>query len=426
MFRNGWKCATAAAALAIGAGWVVPAHATTGYFENGIDAEGKGEAGIGVSSSTGVMAAAYNPALGAKVGNSAGACLSLFMPHRDSTMSADAAAGDLQAGKFTSGMELFEVPCLGANFKTDDVSAVSFLLYASGGMNTNYGSNPFGGANFGLANPSTPAGVDLEQVFLQPSYAREVGHGVTLGGGPLFAAQRFMAQGLTAFDNANRSSAPGFVTNNGYDYSYGGGFKLGVIYDPVEWATLGVSYQTRTWMTPFRKYSGLFAESGDFDIPPAVTSGVTLRPIKTLGVSLEHEHIFYSDVKSIANPGVSLSGTLLGTTNGAGFGWEDMDVFRIGAEWQAMDQLKLRAGYSHNSDFTKGNNAMFNILAPATPTDHASIGATYDITPAWDVTVGYTHAFSNTLNGWNQNDSTQTIKLRMDQDDVAVGFKYKW
>ena len=425
MFKNGWKCATAAAALAIGAGWAIPAHATTGYFENGIDAESKGEAGIGVSSSDGVMAAAYNPALGNKVGNSAGACLSFFMPHRSDTNSGGvlgAFGADVANGTFTSGEELFEVPCLGANFKTDDKGTLSVLLYAAGGMNTHYNTSPFAG--FGLINnPATPAGVDLEQVFVQPSYSRDVGHGITLGGGPLLAAQRFMAQGLQAFDNSTNSSNPGHVTNNGYDYSFGGGIKFGATWDPVEWATLGVSYQTRTWMSNFHKYAGLFADGGSFDIPAAVTEGITLRPIKTVDVSLEHEHIFYGDVAAIANSGQA---GLLGTSNGKGFGWEDMDVYRIGGQWQALEQLKLRAGYSYNSMFTKGSQAMFNILAPATPTQHASIGATYDITPAWDVTVGYTHAFSKTLNGWNQNDATQSIKLRMDQDDVAIGFKYKW
>lgn len=402
----------------------LPAFATNGYFSVGFDEQSKGQAGVGVSSADGVEAAASNPALGLKAGNSVGGGFSLFSPHRDDTNSGGAGTpADLANGKFTSGEELFLVPYLGFNHRIDDETAASLLVYANGGMNTHYRTSPFAGFG-GVANPATPAGVDLAQVFITPNLARSIGYGVNIGGGPVLAIQRFQAQGLQAFDNAMSSNAPGRVTNNGYDYSYGGGVKFGATWDPASWVTFGAVFQSRTWTTNFGKYKGLFAEGGNFDIPAQVTSGITIRPIQTLDLSVEHQHIFYGDVKSIANDGSS-SGKL-GLSDGKGFGWHDMNVYRIGAQWKATNELKLRTGYSHATDFTNGTNLMFNILAPATIKDHASVGASYDITPNLTIGLAYLHAFSKTFTGQQQIDTTQTVKLRMDQDEGTLGIAYRW
>ena len=401
------------------------ADATVGYFSNGYDAESKSMAGIGVSMGDGPVATANNPALGLKLGNMAGGCLSLFMPHREETNSRGANAGfSLNEGTYHSSQELFEIPCLGVNYKADDSTAVGMVIYANGGMNTHYKGNPLSGFG-GLANPQTPYGSDIEQVFTSVNLARDVAHGVTLGLAPIFAAQRVNMQGVQQFDNATNSTAPGAVTNNGYDYSYGGGAKIGVLYDPADWLTLGINYQTRVWMTKFDRYRGLFAEQGGFDIPPSLTEGLTLRPMKGLDVSVEHETIYYSQIRSIHNDGRA-GGGLLGSDGGAGFGWQNMQVYRIGGQWKATDDLTLRTGYSYNSAFTKTTQMFFNTLAPATPQHHLAVGGSYDITPAWSVSLSYVHAFSNSMQGPNQNDTTQTIKLRMDQDEATIGLKFKW
>ena len=280
------------AALALAA--ASPAGATVGYFSNGFDTESKSMSGIGVSMGDGPVAAANNPALGVKLGNQAGACLSLFSPHRDLNITGGPSGGGqyvLNNGKYDSGKDLFEIPCAGVNVSVNDSTAVGLMLYANGGMNTHFSANPMG-AGFGQA--SSPYGSDIEQVFVSANGAHAAGNGFTLGLAPIFAVQRMNMQGFQAFNSG--SSAPGFVTNNGYDYSYGGGAKLGVLYDPVSWLTLGTSYQTHIWMTAFDMYKGLFAEAGKFDVPPTWTQGLTVRPTTGLDVSFEHETIYYGDI----------------------------------------------------------------------------------------------------------------------------------
>lgn len=403
--------------MAVGAG---PAHATNGYFANGYGAPSKAMAGAGITHGEGPLASAQNPALGVDVGNVAGLCFTGFMPHRKHT---NTGTGNLVKGEFESENEFFPIVCGGANYMVNDNTSAGLVMFGNGGMNTEYETNTF--RNFDGATPnSTPLGVDLAQAFFAFNIAHKVTDNFRVGVAPVFAVQQFKAYGLSPF--AGNSTDSTKLTDNGYDRSYGGGFKLGANVDVTDWLTLGATYQSRMLMTKFDKYSGLFAEHGDFDIPAYVGEGIGIKPTKDLLIMLEHQRIFYNDVKSLGT-GHNTTALNLGADNGAGFGWNNMDIFRIGVEHQTTESLKLRAGFSYADDFANGDQVLFNILAPATIKTHAGAGFTYKFNPAWSVTGSYLHAFSETLTGTNTalnaNDQTE---LQMDQDEVSLGFSYRF
>ncbi|MDF1718439.1 MAG: outer membrane protein transport protein [Antarcticimicrobium sp.] len=396
-----------------------PAHATNGYFANGYNAESKAMAGAGVAVDNGVIGLAQNPALGNKVGNGAEGCISLFAPDRGFTIGG---AAPLTPGSYRSENDMFVIPCGGANFRLNDRSTLGFLVYGNGGMNTEYIGNPFAGLGAG----SSPLGVNLEQVFMSLSYSFEVNESLTLGFAPIFAAQRFSATGLEAF--IPLSSNPAGVTNNGDDWSHGWGANLGLVWQPsTEW-TLGASYRTKIEMDPFTKYSGLYAEQGDFDIPATATLGAAYTPASNsaLTLSAEFQRIFYNDVAAIANSGALLA-TPLGAANGPGFGWKDMNVVRIAAIYQANSQLTLRGGVSYATDFIEPNEVLLNVLAPATINWHASIGASYKMTNGWELSGAYTHALDSKMSGANLTPGFgQPVTLDMSQNELTFGVSYEW
>lgn len=408
-----------AATLASLCAAAAPAFATNGYLANGYGGGSKGMAGAGVAVGSGMLGLAQNPAHGAKLGNNAGLCLTFFNPNRDVRIGG---AAPLATGKFESENELFFIPCGGANFRLDEKSTIGVYAYGNGGLNTEYDTNFFGG--------SSPLGVDLAQGFIALNYSREVAPGVYLGGGPVLAIQRFKASGLEPF--AGLSADPDALTNNGYEMSYGGGVKIGALWDANEYLTLGAAYQSRMWMTKFDDYAGLFAEDGDFDIPPVMTLGVAVRPAPAslpLTITAEWQRIWYGDVASVSNSGNAAalgSGNRLGEDDGPGFGWDDMDVFRIAAIYQATDALTLRTGASWSTQFADNDEALFNTLAPATPRVHLSVGFSYDIGEGWGITGSYTHALSETVTGSNAAFGGQPIDLRMDQNEVSLGVTYRW
>ena len=95
---------------------------------------------------------------------------------------------------------------------------------------------------------------------------------------------------------------PTSLSNNGMDYSFGAGFKVGYLGELFEGFTLGATFQSRTYMSKFDKYSGLFAEQGDFDVPMNWTIGFAYTKDGQFAVMADYKLIHYSTVKSIANP----------------------------------------------------------------------------------------------------------------------------
>ncbi|MBF0355402.1 MAG: outer membrane protein transport protein [Alphaproteobacteria bacterium] len=422
--------ALAASIFVLAVTTTLPALATNGYFSAGFDTESKGLSGSGLITGDGPVASALNPALGVKMGTEAGGCLAAFMPHRDTTVTGGKGTAYLQNGVFDSDKELFFVPCAGANYKVRDDLAVGMLLYANGGMNTKYPTNIFS-PGFGTV-ADAPLGVDLSQAFMSANLAYRVTPGITVGVAPIFAVQRFKAYGLSPF--AGSSTSSGNLTDRGYDYSYGGGAKLGAIWEVNNWLSLAVAGQSPILMSRFDKYAGLFADHGGFDIPPTDSEGINFKITPKLDLMFEHQGIYYNFVDSVSNSGNNPTGGTfnwrLGDEAGAGFGWRNMHVFRIGTQWKAMDDLTLRSGYSYNTDFTKGDELLFNVLAPGTIKHHLSVGASYDITPNWGLSFSFTHAFSQSFTGdfigVPTNGGSQVIKLRMDQDEASVGLRYRW
>lgn len=411
----------------LGAGSIVacclaalPAQATNGYFANGYGAGSKGMAGAGVAVPTGVLGLAQNPAMGHKVGNMAGFCLTWFRPDRSSEISP---GGPLIPGEYTSNNDNFLILCGGANWVINDRLTFGAFMTGNGGMNSEYSPNFFAGFGAG----SDPAGVNLEQAFINLNLSYRLSDKVSVGVAPVFAIQRFSATGLEAF--GGMSMDPAHVTNKGDDWSTGMGVNVGVLWEPTSELAFGASYRTRIDMGPFDKYAGLFAEKGDFDIPATALLGVAYTPAseQRLTLTAEVQRIFYGDIKALANPNDPALAPL-GATNGMGFGWKDMDVARVGAVWRQSPKWTFRGGISHATAAFESADALINTLAPATPQWHASVGASYKINDRWGLTGSYTHAFDASESGTNPalTGMAQPVKVRMSQHETSLGVTYRW
>ena len=408
------------------------AQATEGYFQYGYGARQGALGGAGVADSRDAMALALNPAGLVDVDKQVQLGISLFMPYRSYS-----ATGTMMIapGSFDSGTNLFPVPNIAFNSPIDANSAWGITLYGNGGMNTNWhGTTNPNCVNFGLVSQNvycgSQAGVDLMQAFLAVGYARRFGT-FSVGVSPVFAVQRFKAEGLSAFGAFGLSSDPANLTDNGYSYSYGGGARLGVQWKVAPNFRVGFSGQTPIWMTKLSKYSGLFADGGNFDIPANITAGVAWDAMPNLTLMLDYQHIFYSDISSIANPMVSpMPAGSLGTADGSGFGWHDVDVVKIGAEWRATPRWTLRAGYAHNTNPIKSTDVTFNILAPGVVTDTFTGGFAYKASPHSTLEFAAAYVPSNSVSGIELTpggpNPASNIEISMHQYQVSLGWTYEF
>ena len=397
-------------------------NATNGYFAHGYGARSKAMAGTGVAFSQDAVAGALNPAGLVYVGNRFDVEVELFSPLRQYTVEGGptpASVFPLNSGTVTSESDIFAIPTLGWSYQIDNQQSVGVTLYGNGGMNTDYEA---------FANPLCPpgssgtgtfcagqTGIDLAQAFIVPSYAHSFAKGrYSLGISPIFAAQTFKANGLTSFGAF--SSDPQHLSNTGRDYSFGVGFRVGGQAELLPGLRLGAAYKSRIYMTEFDHYAGLFAEHGGFDIPDSFNIGLSWAINNAVTTAFDVEHIRYSQIQSVGNPlQPLLQGIPLGSDNGPGFGWNDMTIYKLGAQWQQSDKLILRGGVSYGQQPIDSSQVLFNILAPGVQEWHLTTGFSYAFTGQDDLSFAFMYSPPKTVTGQNPLSPGQTIELEMYQ-----------
>jgi len=428
--KNTGKLVRNLVAMAVVAGPMSAAMATNGYFSHGYGMKAKGMGGASVAMTDNAFAGANNPAAAAWAGNRMELGVDLFMPTREMTRT-----GSGLNASVSSDSNLFLVPEFGYNRAISDKMGVGITVYGNGGMNTDYAGGQLSANSCGAGAPASNVlcgqgrlGVDLMQLIIAPTLAYKVSDNHSFGISPLLVKQIFKADGLQMFQGM--SSSPSNVSNYGYDGSNGFGVRLGYLGKVNDKLSVGASYAPKIAMSKFSHYSGLFADAGGFDIPENYTVGMSFQATPALNVALDYQHIGYSGVSSIANPSSNALIALLGASNGAGFGWSDVNAWKLGAQWQANTALTLRAGLNVGDNPIQSRDVTFNILAPGVVTTHYTLGGTYALSPSTEVTMSYMYAPSNSVSGSSLFNSlmgpgaggTETIKM----SQQALGFQFGW
>jgi long-chain fatty acid transport protein len=406
------------------------ASATEGYFQHGYGARNKALGGAGAADSRDSTAVSLNPAGLVHVENEFTAAISAFSPRREFEGGPTGGFPTFTpAGTVESDSNWFAIPNLSASYRLAPnpfVDVIGFSVYGSGGMNTDYPGVARAGP------PGTPSGiffggplgVDLQQALISVAFAKTIAPGVSVGVAPIIARQQIKLRGLDLFTLG--SSDPGYVTDNGTDVTWGAGVRGGVEWAVTPSVRLGVSGNSPIWSKEFDKYRGLFAEQGDFDIPASIQAGIAVDVTPNLTFLADYRHIWFGSVASIANP--STNAALLGSDNGPGFGWDDVDVVKLGVEWRSSPTLTLRAGYSYATNPISSRDVQFNILAPAVVQHHITAGFEYKVDKAWSVEFAGLYAPEETTSGYEipPGNPGHAIDISMYQFEATLGVKYKF
>jgi long-chain fatty acid transport protein len=445
------------------------ASATNGYYTHGAGTKSKGQAGAGSANPEELMILATNPAGLTALPESIDAGLGIFMPFRDYETSASLAQGNcappggpancaftIGPNDLASDNEFFPIPFVAMNWNLTDVDFLAAAFYARGGMNTKWEGGtasfdpdtvPSGAITLSGTYGDNTAGVDLMQAFLNLSYARKLSDQFSVGGSLILAMQRFEARGVDTFAPYTKTFVQSLFTtglpapaknlsDNGHDLSYGYGGTLGMMWRPVDAFSLAASYTTKMTMSDFSNYSDLFAGGGSFDMPSTWTIGVAFRPTEAVTLVFDVQDISYSDVDAVANPIQNLFNcplfnpggdfeSCLGGNKGAGFGWEDMTVYKLGASWQYSDTWTWRVGYSLTDQPIPKDQMTFNILAPGVVEDHLTFGFTQDMANGNELNLSFMYAPTTEVKGLNNFDPSQTVKLEMNQIELELSYSWK-
>ena len=415
-------------------GFIPTANATNGYFAHGYGARSKAMAGTGTAFSQDAVAAAVNPAGLAYVGDRLDLEGEVFSPHREYRIQGAPTlapgAFPLNPGTVESDSNYFGIPTVGWSYKLDAQQTVGVALYGNGGMNTDYEA---------FANPLCPpgssgkgtfcagrTGIDMMQAFITATYAHSFNDGrFALGIAPIFAVQTFEARGLGSF--AGFSSNARHLSDQGRDYSFGAGFRVGGQGELLPGLRLGASYKSRIYMSEFENYAGLFAEQGGFDIPDSFNVGLSWDVNDRLTTAFDVEHIRYSEIKSVGTPLNPLfQGAALGAANGPGFGWNDMTIYKFGAQWRQNEQWAWRSGVSYGQQPIEGSEVLFNILAPGVQEWHLTGGFSHALSNQDELSFAFMYSPQKTITGPNPLSPGQSIDLSMTQFSLQFAWSRRF
>ena len=412
------------------------ASATNGYAAHGFGTVQKAMGGTAVAGSDNAMNIATNPASMSFGSNNWTGGLELFTPDRGmehsgrpgnqntpiSAFFPPGAPGNWAPGDTVGVDSGIDGQVLRANEKKYFVSpegayqkhigkkfSVGVAVYGNGGMNASYDRPIF--------SQSKKTSINLEQLFIAPSASMKINPKHSIGASLNLVYQRIDIKGIDAFKPFSRS--PNSLSDKGVDSATGLGISIGWQGKILDTLTFGATYRSKASMSKFKKYKGLFAEQGKFDVPSMITVGASLQATPKTTFALDVARINYTDSKSISNKnntaslqqqlvgqnfglipaGSALQGPMLGDNDGAGFGWEDQTIVKVGVKHKVNNKITLLGGYNHGKAPITTDQTAFNVLAPATTEDHLTLGLEYNLSKNSRISAQYMHAFSTTIKG---------------------------
>lgn len=431
--------------------------ATNGMNMIGYGAKATGMGGVGVAYPQDAMAVAYNPASMTEVGQMRlDATLEMFYPPR----AVRDESGLLGTTDQSSADKIFPIPAIGAVMSSPYTPVALGMAVVGAGLGTNYNQTRTTDTNgncvpnfydpCGTVTPYKHVGVFLMQMQMLPSIAYRVTDTQSVGVSLVIAMQTFRAFGLEAFGNIGFSGDANHLTNNGNDWSFGGGYRVGWFGKFFnQRLNLGVNYAPQVNMQKFNEYSGLFAGHGEFDIPESYSAGMAFKLTDKSHVAFDIVRINWAKVRSIGNKGPNAADPInlnpngicssspsnapecnLGGDLGMGFGWHDQTVYKLGMDYKWSPTLTLRAGVNYGKSPIQPDQVLFNMLAPATVEKHITFGYTQAIDKDSDYTFTYMHAFKNTISGPTPfpPPSTQgdNASITMSQTSLSLAYGLKF
>ena len=444
------------------------ALATDGYFPHGYGMKAKGMGGAAVAMAHDAFGGANNPASMVWAGDRFDVGVDLFSPRRSAERSGANPPGPGAVGwngSVDSESNLFFVPEFGYNKMLGWDMSLGVTVYGNGGMNTDYPGGqipanticpgfaptpPTATTTYNMLCGSGKLGQNLMQLVVAPTFAMKVNKDHSFGASLLLAYQQFKAEGMDGFWGFTQygTSGPAVwaannnLTNRGNDSSTGYGVRLGWMGQLSDTVTMGASYATKTRMSKLDKYKDLFPGSGYFDMPSNLTVGISVKSTPKLTIAADFERIDYSGIKSVGNPSTNIGNAqaFTGFTAGSlgcdtcrGFGWQSVNVFKLGAEYQYNPNLILRAGYNHSDNPIQGRDVTFNIIAPGVVKDHVTAGFTYALSKDSELTMAYMHAFRNSVEATSLAANflppgfglAGTEKIQMYENSLGIAYSMK-
>ncbi len=226
----------------------------------------------------------------------------------------------------------------------------------------------------------------INPIFV-PTLGWKINECHAVGIGVPFFIGRFRINGLQNLEQV--SASPEHVTNKGYDYAFAWGLRFGWLWHVTPCFDFGLSANTpQLGTTSFRKYRGLIARRGKFEISPEVKAGIAYHYEKFSFV-FDLQYTIYNASRTLHNSPTSPH--LFGTKKGPGFGWNNLLNPVVGVVYRYDEAITLRVGYGDRlPPWTRHSNTVPNYINPFfTLKNYYTCGATWATACGTEFTFAY-------------------------------------
>ncbi|MFP9114131.1 OmpP1/FadL family transporter [Flavobacterium sp. RHBU_3] len=245
--------------------------------------------------------------------------------------------------------------------------------------------------------------IDLEAVYVQPIISIKVNDYFSVGGGPIYVNggvtfDRNLSRSLT--DEEGNPSDVNLEAKNVTAWGWSAGF----MFNPHKSVRLGVNYRSHITMearngdATFNQVPA-FAQgtyydtkfNADLPLPAELTAGLSVQATDKLLLAFDYNRAYWNVYKALTVDFANGIPTSVNPRN-----YKDASTFRLGAQYKAIQQLTVRAGwYYDESPVQKG------YFAPETPRNDSmgfTGGFTYMVTPHLGIDASFLYLHFKEVN----------------------------
>jgi long-chain fatty acid transport protein len=360
------------------------ASATLGVFEHGNGINSMGMGGVTYSYATETTTLGANPAHALSLGDRWDFGTDVFWANAEGRYKGNALGPDGEVFN-SDGRAWYQIPQGGYSKRLNNDWAWGITIL-NAGLGPDYHGNPY--RRFGgTANRAT---LYLASSSIVNALAYRLTDDFHVGASLNVGYQQLSVQGLQFLDNSASSVSPGHVTNQGLDGVFTFSAGLGFTWQITPWLTAGAAYKTKNYNAQHDEYRGLVARGGKLELPSIYGGGFTLKPFQKLVLVFEAQRLTYKSEAAFKNGLNKFPDNLLGSNDGPGFGFNDLNAYKFGMEYAATPKLTLRAGFLWGTGLLTKDDTFFGFMGPLTHRETYTAGATYLWRDKWEFSgMGY-------------------------------------
>lgn len=363
---------TALCGIALAVSGFTPAEASFGLLTHCTGANNCGMGGAGVALPLDATVAAINPAGMGRLDNQYYVSPGWFSGHRTMDIQGNPAVVNI-AGRQNSAKNNFGQMSSGVNFRPSAHFAYGITMTGIGGMGAKYRqSRTLAGQAGGYDNT-----IFYGCVQFLPTVAWSPNANLTVGLSGVIGYSQIKGNPPTAV-----LGPP--MANLKTDRAWGLGAKVGIIWDPTYWLSVGAAISSPVWFQSFDSYKDVIR--GPINTPFNTQFGFAWHVSPRTDFAVDFRYIAYSHVTVIGkSPDVG------------GFGWNDTIAVLVGIQHRFGEKLTVRAGAQLSNSALPKENAFASALVPGMQRRGFGVGAAYKINKKWEVSGDFEGILRNSM-----------------------------